>query len=358
MNKFSLTLFFFVFAGVFTSLFSQDVVWKMGVHSFFDNAEFSGSSVQNSQTMGGAHFAPELGLSWQNKHRLFGGIDVLHEFGSNKAIDYYDPILYYEYTGKRLHFYMGTIPRQFVLDKYPRMFFQDSVMNYRPVINGFFWEFKSAANYANIWLDWISRQTKERHESFFMGWSGRYNRNIFYLQHFGYMFHFAKVKDPVVEESVHDNGLVLTSLGLDLASTTGFENLEANVGYSLGLDRERSRNFWNVPKGILAEVKVEYRGIGLFNTYYKGNRQQVYYSDHSNELYWGDPIYRSNEYDRIDFFINFIKSDVVKIKFAYSLHLTEKQMYHEQSIYATFDLDNLKNKKKEKKYSYLWDNWF
>ncbi|GHT06576.1 hypothetical protein FACS189423_11490 [Bacteroidia bacterium] len=320
--------------------------------------EFSGSSVQNSQTMAGVHLVPEIGLSWNDKHRIYAGADGLHEYGSNQTVDYYDPIVYYEYDGQPFRFYMGAIPRQLVLDKYPRMFFQDSIRNYRPVINGLFWEYTSNENYANIWLDWASRQTHTRHEAFFMGWSGRYNLGIGYAQHFGYMFHFANLKDPVVPEAVHDNGLLLTSVGVDLAAKTGFDKLEANAGWSVGMDRDRGLAVWNKPQGLLSEIKVEYRGLGLFNTYYKGGSQQVYYGDHGNELYWGDPVYRSKEYDRIDGYIQFLKTNVVQLKFVYSLHFMEKQSYHSQAFYAVFDLDKLKNKKEEKKYRYLWDDWF
>jgi hypothetical protein len=353
--------FYFLFLisfGLCTSLFAQKIEWKTGLHSFFDNTEFGHSLVQNPQTMGGIHFIPEAGLDWKNGHRIFVGIDLLHELGSNKIIDITYPVVYYEYENKGFRFYMGAVPRQLVLDKYPRMFFQDSIKNYRPTLNGFFWEYQRKKNYANIWLDWTSRQTEERHESFFMGWSGEYHPGIFYARHFGYMFHLAGVMNPEIPEAVHDNGLLLTSFGINFAPKTGFEKLEVNAGWSIGLDRDRDIGVWNKPQGLLSELKIEYRGLGIFNTYYKGESQQIFYNDHRNELYWGDPIYRSKEYNRSDFYIYFIKTNIVKVKFIYSLHFTEGQIYHEQAFYATFDLDNFKNKKNEKRYKYLWDNWF
>jgi hypothetical protein len=340
-----------------TSLFAQEIVWKAGLHSFFDNTEFGGSSFQIPQSMSGVHFVPEIGLDWNRTHRIFVGLDALHEFGSDRLIDYSDVIAYYEYGGKPFRFYMGAIPRRLALDNYPRLFFQDSIKNYRPVINGIFWEYASGKSYANVWLDWTSRQTDKRREAFFMGWSGRYHPGIFYVQHFGYMFHFTRPKEPVIEESIHDNGLVLTSLGLDFAPTTGFEKLEINAGWSSGIERDRGIGAWKIPHGLLSELKVEYRGLGLFNTYYKGGSQQVFYNDHGNELYWGDPFYRSKEYNRADFYIRFIRTDVVRLTFTYSFHLSEKQVHHEQLFHATFDLDNLKKKKTEK-YRYLWDDWF
>jgi hypothetical protein len=308
--------------------------------------------------MAGIHLVPEIGLNWQGKHRILAGIDVLHELGSDKEISDSKAILYYEYAGKPFRFYAGAFPRQLALDKYPRMFFQDSINNYRPALNGIFWELNVKGNYANVWLDWVNRQTDERREAFFMGWSGRYNQKPFYVQHFGYMFHFAKSKNRERLESLHDNGLILTSLGLDLASWTPFEKLEINAGLSAGFERNRGAGVWNIPCGLLSELKVEYKGLELFNTYYKGGSQQVFRDDYGNALYWGDPFYRTKEYDRVDFYIHFIKTGTVKLRFQYSLHLTEQQMFHEQSFYAVFDLDNPKNRKKEKKYEYLWDKWF
>jgi len=343
--------------GISFSAFSQKVIWSGGVHSFFDNVEFGGSKVQIPQTMAGVHLTPEIGLEWDGKHRVLAGFDVMHEYGSNRVIDYYDPIIYYELDNAPWRFYMGAFPRSLVLDKYPRMFFQDSIANYRPTLNGLFWEFYSGDNYFNAWLDWTSRQTRTRHEAFFMGWSGRYNYGIFYGQHFGYMFHFAGVMEPEIPEGLHDNGLILTSLGIDLAAKTGFDRLEANVGWSAGLECDRSLGDWHKLHGLLSEARIEYRGLGVFNTYYRGGSQQIFYNDHANELYWGDPVYRSKEYDRADLYISFIKTNVVNIKMTYSLHFTERMMYHQQMLTATFDLDNFRKKKAEQS-TYLWDYLF
>lgn len=353
MRKF----FFFTFLALgITIANAQQFAWKAGINSFFDNREFTGSQVQSSQTMSGVHAVPELGIKWKN-HHIFVGVDAMHEFGSEEVIGYYDPIAYYQFSGKYFDFYMGAFPRQMALDRYPRMFFQDSISYYRPTVNGLFWEYHNKENYVNVWLDWTSRQTYDRHEAFFMGWSARYNLGVFYGQHFGYMFHFAGMKDPVERQSVYDNGLMLTSLGLDFASITSFEKLEANFGWSVGLDRNRTFGNWHVANGFLSEIKVEYKGIGLFNTLYLGKGQQHYYEQHSNELYWGDPIYRSSEYNRTDLYVNFIKSNIANVRLVYSLHFTESKLYHEQALYASFNINNFE-KKQEKPYEYLWSKWF
>ncbi len=47
-----------------------------------------------------------------------------------------------------------------------------------------------------------ARQSKTVNEEFFIGFSGRYKTGIFYLQHFGDMFHYAGKMNPVVEEAL------------------------------------------------------------------------------------------------------------------------------------------------------------
>lgn len=339
------------------SISAQQKVWKVGVHSFFDNTEFGHSQLQIPQTMAGVHFAPEIGLSWDTIHRVFVGVDVLHEYGSNKTIDYIDPIAYYEYNSAPFRFFMGAFPRKMVLDDYPQIFFADSINNYRPNINGFCWEYSRGNSYIRAWLDWTSRQTSERHETFFMGESARLNWGNFYAQHFGYMYHFAGVMDPLVPEALHDNGMYLTSLGIDLSKKTGFEKLETNVGWAVGLEdaREGPLN-WLTHHALMVESKIEYRGLGLKNSYYRGAGQMSFYNDHGMNLYWGDRIYRAKEYDRADFYIHFLNTDVVQTKLTYTLHLVEKQMYNEQTLYVTFNLDNL-GKKWSKPHRSLWSNW-
>jgi hypothetical protein len=339
---------FLLIAAIFsllTPLHAQEILWKTGVNSFFDNHEFAGSQILRSQTMAGVHLAPELGLQWNadSRHRIFAGIDLMHEWGSEKTVDFHDPIIYYEYHGQPFRFYAGAIPRRIILDRYPRMFFSDSILNYRPTVNGIFWEYvQTGGTFANVWLDWTGRQTHTRHEAFFMGWSGGYNRGIVRLRHFGYMFHFAAVKDPEIHIPVHDNGLLLTSAGIDLGGKTILDKLESSLGWTVSLERNRGENVWHIPQGILSETTIKYKWVEIFNSYYKGARQQVFYNTFGNNLYWGDPLFRTGEHDRLDLSIHFIKNKIVDIKLTYSLLFSEKDIYHRQALHVAFNLNNLR----------------
>lgn len=357
MRKSFIILLFFLCTGA--CVFPQEILYRAGLHSFFDNNEFDGCPVGDSQTMAGVHIAPQIGLAWDTKNHIFAGVDAMHELGSDKTFGYYNLIAYYELDNNPFRFYMGAFPRKMALDKYPLFFFQDSILNYRPTMTGFFWEYYSPkGDFANIWLDWTSRQTFTERETFFMGWSGRYNRNSFYAQHFGYMYHFAGVMDPANHTPVHDNGRLWTALGLDLSSKTSMDALDINAGWAIGLEKDRATDAgWMPSQGLLSELRVEYRGLGMFNTFYKGGSQGKFYDQFGTQLYWNDRLYRAAAYDRLDGYIYFMKTDVVTLKFIFTLHFVEPGMFTEQQLYATFDLDNLKKKNPNKKYHYLWENW-
>jgi hypothetical protein len=218
--------------------------------------------------------------------------------------------------------------------------------------------FTGKGDFIILWLDWTSRQTFTKRETFFIGWSGRHNRNIFYGQHFGYLFHFAGVMDPEKHTPVYDNGRMWTALGIDLSSKTPLNELDINAGWAIGLERNRaSGSGWDYPQGLLSQVRVEYKGLGLFNTCYKGGAQGKFFDEFGSQLYWHDRLYRATRYNRLDGYFHFMKNDVVALKLVVSLHFVESGLFTQQMFYATFDLDNLKKKKSGKKYQYLWDNW-
>jgi hypothetical protein len=324
-----------------TSGYSQDIKWQAGLFSFFDNNEFGRSKVQIPQSMSGVLFLPEVGLRWDSVHSLNVGVDLLHEFGSSRQIDYFYPTAYYKMNKKPFLFLMGAFPRKYAVEKYPRIFFQDSISYYRPNINGILLEHSGKKLQFSLWLDWTGRQAIDTRETFFLGVSGQYKPGILYFRHFSYMFHFSGPMYPVVDEALHDNGLALTSVGLDFSGKTIFNQLDINGGWAVGLDRARAdQSGWIIQQGFLMETRIEYKAIGIFNTFYSGRGQMYYYSDHSNELYWGDPFYRAKTYNRSDLYVNFIRNKFVDLRLVYSLHFAENTMFHEQSLKVIFNLNN------------------
>jgi hypothetical protein len=351
MKKQLVLLAFISFA---TLCFSQKLEWGVALTPFFDNTEFGGSKAEIDQTMAGTRLAPEIGMSFDTIHRVHVGVALLQEFGSTKTVDSYYPIAYYEYNLAPFKFCMGAFPRDSVTGDYPRVFFQDSIGYYRPLINGLVWKIYNNHSHMKVWLDWTGRQSETKREAFFMGWAGKTQKGVLYLQHFGYMFHYAKMKNAPDSQYIHDNGLALTSVGIDLAKKTGFEKLNIDAGWLLGLEDDRGTSGWLKHNALMVQANVEYKGLGISNSFYYGAKQMAFYKEENNSLYWGEPIYRNSNYNRTDLYIKFIESDNVNIKFVYTLHAAEGTVYHEQGLYASFNLNNYQ-KKSGKKHPHLWN---
>lgn len=324
---------------------AQQLEWQAQLFSFFDNEEFGHSLVQIPQTMAGARFSPGVNIRFDSVHSINAGINMLHEFGSDRVIDNISPTAYYMYDSKPVRFVAGAFPRDIALERYPRIFFTDSIRYYRPNMNGLLVDYSVKNLSANLWLDWTSRQSPENREAFFVGFSGKYKRGIFYITQFTYMFHFAGKMNPVADEALHDNIMMLTSLGLDLSGKSFFDRFEINAGYFTGLDRARADNTgWMVHNGFLSEAVIEYRRLGIFNTFYTGEGQMSFYEDHSSELYWGDPFYRTNTYNRSDLYLDFLRNDLVNARLYFSFHFTERNVYNEQALRVSVNLNNIRLK--------------
>ena len=281
MNFFMKTSFLILITSLLicSEAFSQQIDWNLGLDNFIDNTEFGGSDVKIPQTMAGVRVAPEIGFVWDTIHQIHIGADMLHEYGSPDAIDRVDPIAYYQFSQKGITFMMGAMPRLQITGTYPRIFFQDSILFYRPYINGGFVEYRKGQSYINAWLDWTGRQSETVHEAFYIGFSGRYNRGIFYIQNHSYIFHYAETLDPVVRVPLHENSLFLTSIGADFSRSTIFNRLEANAGWVLNLERSRGQTEWFSMNGFYMEARMEYRWFGLYNSFYIGDGLMYFYND-------------------------------------------------------------------------------
>ncbi len=321
---------------------AQDISWRAGLRTFFDNVEFGGSEFKVPQTMSGIWFDPGFGLKISEEHKVGGGIGVLHEFGSSEPFSSFAPTAWYEFSGRKSRFMMGVFPRESILKDYPGIFFQDSVAYYRPNISGIYVKAGSDMNYLSLWLDWTGRQSMEVREAFFIGLNGRIQRGPFYLKNYGIMFHYAGTSDPADNEPLHDNSLFLASAGAVFSDFWKFDLFDLSAGWVAGIERSRADNTgWLGMHGLLAELTAEVKRAGFRNTMYLGDGLYAFYSDHSNELYWGDPVYRAGSYNRSDFYIRFFNTGQIDLKLTYSLHMTEGRVFHEQILRLVVNLNDI-----------------
>ncbi len=343
---------------------AQKLLWSASMHNIFDNHEFDQFQGRRSLTVAETHLTPMIGLGLDScRHRIFAGADVAFGWGSKRFLQKVQPIAYYQFSIPHFNFQIGAFPKKELLGNYPLMLLSDSVMWSRPVMNGIFLQYTyNTKNYANLWLDWTGYEEPLVYESFFVGFSGKFQTGIFYLQNFTYLYHM--VINNLANESretfnpVKENYKTLLSVGLDFAEKTGLDKLRTDIGLSAAMERNRGVAPNYMPLGLLWQTEVEYRGLEFRNSFYYGDPQQKFYSDYGNHLYWGDLMYRTSLYNRTDLMVHFYKSNIINISLDVSLHLLKGQALSCQSLKATFDIDNLSRRHIDKSYSYIWQSWF
>lgn len=364
MKKFLFSIIVLASALCTSDMSAQKLLWRASMHSIFDNHEFDQFPDRRSLTVAETHLTPMIGLGLDScRHRIFVGADVAFGWGSKQFLQRAQPIAYYQFSIPRFNFQIGAFPKKELLGSYPLMLLSDSVMWSRPVMNGIFLQYThTPKNHLNLWLDWTGEEEPLVRESFFVGFSGRLQSGIFYLQNFTYLYHMViNNLNPASSEpfnSVKENYKTLLSVGLDFAEMAGLDKLQTEVGLAASMERNRGVAPDYIPRGLLWQTEVEYRGLELRNSLYFGNPQQKFYSEYGNYLYLGDLMYRTTLYNRTDLLVHFYKSNIINISLDVSLHLLKGQALSCQSLKATFDIDNLTRRHIDKSYRYLWQGWF
>jgi hypothetical protein len=98
----------------------------------------------------------------------------------------------------------------------------------------------------------------------------------------------------------------------------------------VSLDRIRGvYDGWETPAGFFARARLEYRGVGLHGTYYRGQ---------GHEFIYGDSFYKAKEYGRMDIFWQPFKNKNVRGKIIISLHFIEKSLDFSQQVLVWIDI--------------------
>ena len=332
----------FIFLVVHYGVNAQDLQWKAGVNYFFDNTEYELSSFTQDQTMKGVHFSPEIGMSWDQSHAIFGGIDALKISGTKVFLDKIDFTAYYQYHSDNVTFKVGSFPRENLLSNYSDFFFQDSILYFRPVIQGVFWQVGSPKAYANLWLDWVSHQTAVNREAFYVGASAHKLYGSIIADFQSYIFHYANVNPTNPALSVCDNALSHISLGYTYANKQGLDTLLFAVGALAGFERDRGKgDAGYAPVGAVIRANVQYRGVGLKNTLYLGNPRMSMYTQFGGDFYWSNPFLRSSSYLQSKLYYNLFNNRWVEGKIGVNLHFTEQKVFFQQTFSAVVSLNSL-----------------
>jgi len=307
---------------------SQNFEWLAGFDGFLDNREYY--SIDNPQTIFGSRIRGEIGGSVANVHRFRVGMNFLYEFGSEPEAHLPDLTMYYQYDDDRINFQIGSFPRFNKID-YPLALLSDTLLYYRPNIEGAYLGFRGKWGYQNVFIDWTSRQTDDNNERFIIGISGNLHRGMLFLKHHLMMGHFAAKATPDPEHHLRDNGGFQINLGTDLSEKVFMDSLHFSAGALVSLDRIRGvDDGWQTPAGFIGQFTAFYRWVGINGLYYRGQGHTFLY---------GDPFYKLDQYGRLDLFYMPFHNKNVSLKINFVLHFAENQVDYSQQILVSFALD-------------------
>ncbi|MGK9117591.1 hypothetical protein [Olivibacter jilunii] len=309
----------------FVSRGQQEFEWQVKAFGFADNREYLNAKL-HSQSILGMRFAPEVGLRLDSTHRIRFGVNFLQEFGAEPFGEKVNPILYYNYENRGLSFYIGAFPRFELLGDYPRAVLNDTLMYYRPNIEGLFFRYRKGSFHQQIWVDWTSRQTAEKREQFMVGLSGRAQTGLFFFSHYLSMLHTANTSNG--EFPVRDNMVALLQIGADLSDQWVLDSLTIAVGGLGSLDRIRGEYDTRTPKGFIADLHAAYRSWFIHNTFYKGQ---------AHDILFGDRFYTKDSYDRLDLGWRPFRKGNVEGFFMFSLHFTPGEISNQQMIQLRYN---------------------
>jgi len=354
---------FFIFAlfSFFTSMQAQEYQWNVELNYFFNNNENRASTLAPDKTMTGTWLNTLGGISWDNSHTLFGGVNLLQIPGTQPAINKVDVTLFYRFETERMYFRAGAFPRSDVLANYNTFFFRDSVNHFRPQMQGIFWQFGNRRNFFNAWLDWTAYQTPEnpQREGFFFGFSGRASKNMFFADFQSYVFHLSG-RDPNVPErvGVSEQMQILASIGAEYQSDNNFSGL-LSAGVLAGVERLRQDDLRHRPVGFVVRANTEFWGIGTQNTLYVGNPRMKFYEREGNLLYWQTPFLRGSSYVKSSWYIRLLETRFARVKFSYVLHFSEGRVMEQQVLTVVANVGSTKGRRQESaNRAFPWDRIF
>lgn len=290
---------------------AQDLEYRFLFEGIGDNREYF-NPVAYPHTILGTRAAAEIGVE-KNGHRLRGGLNYLYEFGSKLDFNPIKLTLYYQFANQNTEFLFGAFPRRGKIN-FPLAMLTDTLMYYRPNIEGLFGEIHWDWGKQNTFVDWVSRQTNVNREQFMAGSSGEFSHKNLFLQNYILMYHDAKPAMRIPGDHIKDYFGYSIQAGIRTLENSKFTGeIKAGVLSSMFRDRGIADGFITAGS-FYAETNGRYKNVGL---------KSVLSSGASHKFAFGDLFYQAKNYWRTDLFWYFFNQEKIKGTFNLSFHVID-----------------------------------
>lgn len=315
---------------------------------WLDNREYWGPW-QRDQTLFGLRLSPEIGVGFTDKecgeHRLMAGFHYIQPMGGNWQDVRFVPTVYYQYKFKGLTMNLGEIPYKNFIRQLPDFLRYDSIAYARPNIQGALVQYQSRHGFVEAMLDWRGKKKIDQREMFRVTIDGEYSYQGLFRYFVGgvaQVNHKANHARPTHREGVCDDNCVAPNIGIDFSAPTPLDVLMIRASYIFGYQRQRKLDVLYMPQGVMFEFMINWRWLGLKNTFYYGDNLMPFYCLYGADLYQGDPFYQSTIYNRTDFYVYLLHKSFINFYFSWNMHwVPQGGLQHQQQLIAVFSLDGI-----------------
>jgi len=305
---------------------AQHPRFYLGFDQILDNREYF-SQYGIHQTIFGARINPGVSFGFDSIHSIHSvhvGLNYMYEFGGTFLGVKPQLDLYYSYQTERLQMKFGSFARREVMD-YPLFLLTDSLHYYRPNMEGASIRYNWKWGTVHGWVDWMGRESDSIREAIHAGIDATVRLSIFYLSGMTTRSHLARTTDPGDMNQIRDDGSIMALAGIDLSDRLFLDKLDFATGIATTYKHQRPSTFYTWYNGWYSRLDMRYKIFGIKGTYYFGD---------PSPLVYGDPLYTSGNYGRIDLFLDpFRKNPRISSKFAWNFHILPWDgLYHSQQI--------------------------
>lgn len=324
-------------------LHAQSLYWGVDMNALFDNRE-GDSHHAPAETFFQAQIAPEIGVDLLNgQHRIAGGAVWTQPIGCEWDGRLVSPTLYYRYASQKWRFAMGMFPRTQLRRMLPNYVWSDSVYYCQRNIRGVMAQYEGRDGFIEGIIDWRGMQSETRREAFNLIVQGEWQRpgNLFLAGGLAMMNHLAKSKNPPIDQYVIDNFVVNPYVGLDLGSRfAALDSCTLRVGLLTSIARDRADSEWKTPAGVWADMCVQWRWLGVKNTFYGGGRLYPLYGKFGALLDQGEPYYASKYYNRTSVYATLMNNAFMNLRASLDFNVTENNFNFYQKLILRVYIDS------------------
>ena len=352
--------------------YNFDFIWGVDAETVFDNRE-GDQTYSPQQTIFFSRLSPSIGVKFLDEHRLVVGTHYIQPIGIGYKENKFIPTAYYTFSHKVVKevkrdssvlridgtntpdfkvwsVSFGMIPRRLSY-RLPEILWSDSMDYYNPNIRGILLQCtKNNLAFHEISLDWRSLQSADQREAFNVNYNvrkyfHRYLRGIspFFIGGNAQLNHLAK-RNPAPEgEGVNDDMFAYPYIGWDFSDKTVFDRFRIKAGYAVSFDRCRAIGDWEVDGGLLADLHLLWKKIGIIETLYAGNKQFHLYPMYGSLLNMGDPHYQSSVYSKTSVYSPIVENRYVNFGAFLDFHVTKEGTSCYQRVVLNVNLGNVDN---------------